>query len=315
MQVFWVSGAVGKISSFNLSLKTIVLGCALLVLLLLTTGSAMQFFGFRLALEYDPQIARRLGNLHTALELENLNAVYRARLQELEREQQTLIGKVRDLEAANVKLADTLIPKSVASLRPQTRAQGGAYLPSVEPTAGRDASVLGAIQRLRDQTQTQNGFLSSAVSTWQAQIDFLEQLPVSLPVDDGRAAISSGFGNRADPITRQTAFHAGLDFELPLQTPILAAGAGRVSFAGWDGPYGYTVVIRHQHGFSSRYAHASQLLVREGSVVAKGQVIARSGNSGRSTGPHLHFEVIRNSQTLDPAAYLIAMTARPGKPL
>jgi hypothetical protein len=82
MQVFWVSGPVGRINSFSLSFRTVVLAVLLLSLSLLALGSALQFFGFRLALEYDPQIARRLGNLHTAMELESLNAVYHAPDQE-----------------------------------------------------------------------------------------------------------------------------------------------------------------------------------------------------------------------------------------
>lgn len=307
MQIFWVSGAIGKIHSFNLSLKTVVIGFGLLALLLMATGSALQFLGFRLALEYDPQIARQMGNLHTAFELENLNAVYHARLSDLEKEQRVLMGKVRDLEASNVRLTETLVPKAVVTVRPKASAQGGNYQPGFDTKSAVAGSVLDAIRQHQRQMQVQNNNMASELRFWQAEIERLESLPLSLPVTLNQVMISSLFGDRVDPVTKRKAFHAGIDFEVPPQTLIVSAGSGVVIFAGWDAQYGNTVVIRHRDGYASRYAHASELLVSEGTSVIKGQLIARSGNTGRSTGPHLHFEVTKNNQTINPSSFLIAL--------
>jgi len=132
MQVFWVSGPVGRINSFNLSFRTVVLAVLVLTVSLLALGSALQFFGFRLALEYDPQIARRLGNLHTAVELETLNAVYHTRLGELEEEQRQFRNQVGELRDVQTKLVE-MLPAPAAKKLPKTRAQGGSYWPQDPP--------------------------------------------------------------------------------------------------------------------------------------------------------------------------------------
>lgn len=310
MQIFWVSGAVGKIHSFNLSFKSVVLGFTLLTLLLLTTGSVLQFLGFRMALEYDPQIARQLGNLHTAVEIENLNAVYRTRLTELEREQRTIMGKVKELEVSNTRLTETLVPKTVVTIRQRIGAQGGLYETRWDQSHSGQGSILEAMRQLHHKMQSQTSYLSAELFYWQAAAERLEALPLSLPVALSHTIVSSGFGERVDPVTKHRAFHAGIDFEVPPQTPIVAAGSGTVTFAGWDAQYGNSIVIRHREGYASRYAHASELLVLEGASVFKGQQIARSGNTGRSTGPHLHFEVLKNNQAVAPMGYLVAMASR-----
>ncbi len=98
--------------------------------------------------------------------------------------------------------------------------------------------------------------------------------------------------------------HKAMDFSGKVGVPIFAAKAGKVVSAGWDGNYGYAVVIDHGNGFKTRYAHASALCVRTGETVAQGQQIAKLGNTGRSTGPHLHFEVIKNGNRVNPAPYI-----------
>lgn len=309
MQVFWVSGPVGKIKSFNLSFRTVVLAFGLLTLGLLAIGSALQFFGFRLALEYDPQIARRLGNLHTAVELETLNAVYHARLAELEEEHRHFRGQVGDLRDVQTKLVD-LLPPAAAKMLPQTRAQGGSYLPQgsqeESPATG---SVLSRLEGLGRTTRNDRGWLGQEIQAWKNTIDWLQGLPIGLPVA-AQVSVSSGFGERADPLTQRRAMHTGVDFELPMGSHILAAGSGQVIEAGWDAQYGKTLVIKHEDGHHSRYAHADELLVKQGDLVQRGQLIAKSGNTGRSTGPHLHFEVMKDGKVVDPAQYLWALNTK-----
>ena len=113
-----------------------------------------------------------------------------------------------------------------------------------------------------------------------------------------RGRITSRFGPRWGRM------HNGIDIAVPTGTPVRAAAAGRVTFSGWGGGYGYLVVIDHGQGVETRYAHNSRLAVQAGQKVKRGQVIAYSGNTGHSTGPHLHLEIRRNGQPLNPEKYL-----------
>ncbi|MFQ3622677.1 MAG: peptidoglycan DD-metalloendopeptidase family protein [Acetobacteraceae bacterium] len=120
------------------------------------------------------------------------------------------------------------------------------------------------------------------------------------PLDAAR--ISSGFGMRQHPILGYSRMHRGVDFAAPLGTPVYAAGDGTVEFAGWRGDHGRTVILRHAGGVRTLYAHLSAASVREGARVRQGQVIGRVGSTGLSTGPHLHYEVHRNTVAIDPAS-------------
>jgi murein DD-endopeptidase MepM/ murein hydrolase activator NlpD len=136
--------------------------------------------------------------------------------------------------------------------------------------------------------------------------------PASLPVTHGPAAeaaapvvapdgrVSSAFGWRADPMNGQARFHKGTDIALAYGHEVQAAASGRVAFVGERPGYGLTVVIDHGAGLETRYAHLSGYSVRVGDEVGSGQIVARSGNSGRSTGPHLHFEVTQGGKAIDP---------------
>ncbi len=127
-------------------------------------------------------------------------------------------------------------------------------------------------------------------------------IPTTLPVTTGY--FSSNFGYRIDPFNGRNAFHAGVDFIAAPGSPILAAAGGVVSASEWHTEYGNLVDIDHDNGLSTRYAHLSQTLVKLGDVVLKGQRIGSLGQTGRATGPHLHFEVRENSVPLNPNRFL-----------
>ena len=129
-----------------------------------------------------------------------------------------------------------------------------------------------------------------------------ETLPSKAPVN--AAYNSSSYGWRVDPFTGQMAFHEGLDFTATVGSPIYAAASGIVSAIENTSDYGNIVKLDHGSGVETRYAHTSRILVKAGQRVEKGQLIAEVGNTGRSTGPHLHFEVRLNGIALDPRRYL-----------
>jgi len=129
----------------------------------------------------------------------------------------------------------------------------------------------------------------------------LAHRPAAWPV---RGSIVSRFGLRRSPFGTGTEFHEGLDIDAPYGAPVRATGDGRVIFAGWKSGYGQLVVIDHGYGYQTAYGHNSKIKVRVGQAVKRGDVIAYVGSTGRSTGPHLHYEVIYQGQKKDPLDYL-----------
>jgi murein DD-endopeptidase MepM/ murein hydrolase activator NlpD len=116
--------------------------------------------------------------------------------------------------------------------------------------------------------------------------------------------ISSSFGWRTHPVRKTRLFHNGLDIAVPTGTTVKAAASGQVVHSGWMNGFGYTVILDHGRGVETLYAHNSRVTVSKGSMVNKGQQVAVSGNTGLSTGPHLHFGVLRNEEPLNPRNYL-----------
>ncbi|MCC7348686.1 MAG: M23 family metallopeptidase [Variibacter sp.] len=133
----------------------------------------------------------------------------------------------------------------------------------------------------------------------------LATVPVGQPIA-GEIETSSSFGVRLDPFLRAPAMHSGLDLRAGQGEPVRATAAGTVVSAGWNGGYGRMIEIDHGNGFSTRYGHLSQILVREDQAIQPGQLIGRVGSTGRSTGPHLHYETRIDGEAVDPVRFLQA---------
>jgi murein DD-endopeptidase MepM/ murein hydrolase activator NlpD len=129
----------------------------------------------------------------------------------------------------------------------------------------------------------------------------LAALPSRWPV---RGAVNSEFGNRHSPWSKATEFHGGLDISAGIGTPIYAPAAGTVFFAGKQAEYGTAIIVDHGQDIRSLYGHLSKLAVQNGQKVERGMVIGYTGNTGRSSGPHLHYEIIVKGQHVNPRAYL-----------
>ncbi len=130
---------------------------------------------------------------------------------------------------------------------------------------------------------------------------YLNSMPTLKPYN---GAVGSGFGYRKDPITGLRRFHEGVDISAPYGGTIVASAAGTVIRTGWNGGYGIMVEISHGRGITTIYAHCSKVLVKTGQYVKKGQAVAKVGNTGRSTAPHLHFEVKINGAQVNPLSFL-----------
>ena len=129
----------------------------------------------------------------------------------------------------------------------------------------------------------------------------MENIPAIQPVlNKDLKRMASGYGWRIDPVYHIRRFHSGMDFSAPVGTDIFATGNGVVTFTGWRQGYGETGEVDHGFGYTTRYAHCSKLVARRGQKVKRGDVIAKVGNTGKSTGPHLHYEVHFNGKAIDP---------------
>jgi murein DD-endopeptidase MepM/ murein hydrolase activator NlpD len=132
----------------------------------------------------------------------------------------------------------------------------------------------------------------------------MQNIPAIQPIlNKDLTRIASGFGARIDPVYHVVRFHQGMDFTASTGTDIYATGNGTVSFCGWRQGYGNTVIINHGFGYETLYAHCSELLVVEGQKVRRSDVVAKVGNTGKSTGPHLHYEVRLRGTQVDPRNY------------
>lgn len=171
-------------------------------------------------------------------------------------------------------------------------AVGGPYLPAAE---GPDA-----ISIIDDANA-----VVEALARFKAARSAIGLAPIHRPLEV-TTRVSSAFGSRKDPFTKGKAFHSGIDFPAPKGTTVFSAGYGKVTFVGQKSGYGNVVEITHGAGLLTRYAHLSGFIAKQGQTVQSGTPIAKVGSTGRSTGPHLHFEVRRKDQAIDPGKYLAA---------
>ena len=132
----------------------------------------------------------------------------------------------------------------------------------------------------------------------------MENIPAIQPVmNKDLRRVASGYGMRIDPVYHVRKFHQGMDFTAPTGTEVFATGNAKVKFTGWKQGYGNTVILDHGFGYETLYAHLYKSLVRKGQKVRRSDIIALVGNSGKSTGPHLHYEVRLNGKPVDPRNY------------
>ena len=391
MQLIWISGSTSSVKKINISRQRLIRWSALAGVLLIMLGISIHFFGFRIALQFKPQLARTMGDVITAdeqsalqaqhqqqlarlaqqhqaaldkrtKELADADALHQKQLDRLNQAQQTALAqrekRQKDLIASyehqlalvqvdfkettmqfsrEKKEIDALYRKKLETLNTQMTAMTGkigelnslkerfATLAAPAPIKNKmsDSSGRGGPLRPVVFKSASNAYLEdeldstiakvSALNTtalglrelWTTRYQLLTHLPLGAPLPMA-LGLNSNFGPRVDPITGTVAQHSGIDFVAKVGTSILAAGNGTVLRAGWDGAYGLTVEIKHAEGYVSKYAHASKIAVVAGQTVTRGQKIAEVGLTGRTTGAHLHFEVLRHGQFVNPMQVLVA---------
>ncbi|SAK88812.1 M23 family metallopeptidase [Caballeronia ptereochthonis] len=252
-------------------------------------------------------------------ELGRLNAA----LIELRPRVEALSAKVEELHDFDVHLKTAHgvggasnvhdVPPLPDSEEPAT-ALDGAGGPALPPRLCENARADGGTPRQRLKgTQQIIDCLNGVVSQLQTRTLTHYAAYMAFPGRDPSPGARSGspYGNRFDPFTGRLSFHPGIDLVAPAGAPILASAGGRVVQAGERNGYGNAVDIRHSDGMMTRYGHASRIFVHAGDYVMPGQEIAEVGSTGRSTGPHLHFEVIVGGAQINPSPYLALFKRKP----
>lgn len=170
----------------------------------------------------------------------------------------------------------------------------------VDLPGGQDTLTKG--QTMKTALARQEKELDDMLARANNEVGYFRCMPNQWPVE---GEITSAFGTRDSPFGgRSSSFHDGIDIANDVGTCVVSAGDGKVIFADWKPVYGKTILIAHGYGLVSKYSHNSAFIVKEGDTVKKGQPIARLGNTGRSTGPHLHFSILKNDEPQDPMIYL-----------
>jgi murein DD-endopeptidase MepM/ murein hydrolase activator NlpD len=391
VQLIWISGSTSSVKKINISRQRLIRWSALAGVLLIMLGISIHFFGFRIALQFKPQLARTMGDVITADEqsalqaqhqqqlarlaqqhqaaldkrtkeladadalhqkqLDRLNqaqqtalaqrekrqkdliasyehqlalvqvdfkettmqfsrekkeidALYRKKLETLNTQMTAMTGKIGELNSLKERFATLAAPAPIKNKMSDSSGRGGPLRPVVFKSAS-NAYLEDELDSTIAKVSALNTTALGLQELWTTRYQLLTHLPLGAPLPMA-LGLNSNFGPRVDPITGTVAQHSGIDFVAKVGTSILAAGNGTVLRAGWDGAYGLTVEIKHAEGYVSKYAHASKIAVVAGQTVTRGQKIAEVGLTGRTTGAHLHFEVLRHGQFVNPMQVLVA---------
>lgn len=275
--------------------------------------------------------ARRVSSLTMQLENRNAeNALLKVRIENQKRQLHELLVRVSQMESQLVDMSDVSAEiyavleelgvnvEALPQLEQVAAAAADGTAAAAHPDGADDAGVVSD-----ESTSAQGGpylqRIDTALSTLEeiipAQVNSLGQVKEALEEKRYRLEhtpniwpndgwVSSSFGRRRDPFTGKYAYHEGIDIANHQGTPIFATAAGKVTHAGYMGGYGNLVIIDHGFGIETRYGHIDRLLVKRGDEVTKGQKIATVGNTGRSTGPHVHYEVRVKGKPVSPFRYL-----------
>lgn len=303
MQIILVSSRLAAARTIHIKKRHIVAAFAAFFVAIFLGAAALSWISiqWRLPMIQDVLLSMQQREAHQTERFVtgNLQALA-ARLGELQAQMIRLDGLGERLsEKTGMKPG---LPKGSAQ---QVEPQGGPFVPA--PLT--EASLREEIDRLAAQIQDKSIALNAVDAKVRESMIRREFLPTTLPVEGG-ARLGSSFGPRLDPMGRGRAMHEGLDFVAPHGTPILAAAGGVVVNAAYHPEFGNLVEINHGGEVITRYAHMASMTVAVGTAVRKGQQLGTLGTTGRSTGPHLHFEVKENGVPLDPAVFLSTQLAK-----
>jgi murein DD-endopeptidase MepM/ murein hydrolase activator NlpD len=304
VQIILISDRLAKARSVTLSLRHLI-GTAFAGLLMVCAATAgLYWLTLRYAADMRIPVLDQLVLSANEAEAERGRAFVQQNLNAMAVKLGEMQAQLTRLDALGERLS------SLAGLRPQefrfSEAPGlGGAAPTLMPPQNLSlADFSDKLASLARNVETRNDMMGVLEAQLFEQAVKKKMIPTMMPVKAPYNA--SAFGRRVDPFTGQWAMHEGIDFLAEAGSPIAAAAGGVVVFAGFHPQYGYMVDIDHGNDLVTRYAHCSKLFVKEGDVVQRGRKIGEVGSTGRSTGPHLHFEVRYRGAAQNPSKFLVS---------
>ena len=304
MQIILISDRLARARSVHMSLAHLVGSAFFALVLIFAATAALYWLTLRYAAEVRLPALQRLVAAAQQAEAERERQFVQQNLNSMAMKLGEMQAQLTRMDALGERLS------ALAGIRPQefrageTPGLGGTaptQLPAQNLSLGDFSEKLLTLAR---QVESRNDMLGVLEAQLFEQAVKKKMIPTMMPV---RAPYNaSGFGRRVDPFNGQWAMHDGIDFIAEYGSPIVAAAAGVVVFSGFHPQYGYMVDIDHGNDLVTRYAHCSKLVVREGDLVQRGRKIGEVGSTGRSTGPHLHFEVRFRGAPQNPAKFLVS---------
>lgn len=318
MQLIWMSGPTGRVRSWRITLRQVLWGGATAVGVLFLISLLLNLAGWRLAVNVAPTVASVVGGVTSASEQERREARFREQLGTLESHLERLQGELVQMQQSRDKLVQQLgvaqlVGPEPAASRNWPFGRGGPL--RVWPLINLAEPALDV--RLEDFQRRALGLDEAVTATrgrWLADEQRLQALPVALPLE-GTFRLTSGFGPRPDPFTGQSSLHEGVDLVADVGTPVLATAAGVVTRSEQSGDLGLWVEVDHGNGFATRYGHLQRRDVQAGQPVTRGQVLGALGNTGRSSGPHLHYEILHGGRAVPPKRALELMARQQPRPV
>ena len=308
MQLMWLSGPTSQVKKISITARNVLLAALVLAAGLLFLGFVLNWVGLRIAVEYNPELARSMGGVTSESEQKRVEAVYRERLDQLKSVLDQNVQEVKKLETLKNRFMELATPAAFKGrFSAKDDSKGGPFVsppwPQFLKTGFFRQPLHIELHQTAEQAKNVSESLVSYGVKWTHNLAWLETLPIGVPIySDFR--LTSGFGLRNDPFSGALAMHEGIDFAAEVGTNVLAAGPGVVVRSDWDAGYGHVIEIKHAENFVTRYAHLSKRLVVENTRVDSAMVIGHVGSTGRSTGPHLHFEIFHHGRVLNPLQVL-----------
>lgn len=310
MQIIFVDRRLAKARTFDVSTRSLLLAAAGLGMAVLLSVVGLYALTFRAAAEFRIPVVHDILSFVMREEVERKDQFVRDNVSAMARKLGEMQAQLMRLDALGERVA------KLAGIRPEEfnfnelPGRGGAD-PAAAARPLSLAEMRNELARISKGVETRADYMNVVESELMAAQVRRALLPQNTPVSEG--FVGSGFGLRIDPFTGLQAAHAGVDFAAPVGTPIFAAAGGVVASAEFHPVFGNTVELDHGNDLRTLYAHASRLDVKAGDIVRRGQKIAAVGSTGRSTGPHLHFEVHVKGQPQNPSKFLAQQ--KPGSPL
>jgi murein DD-endopeptidase MepM/ murein hydrolase activator NlpD len=312
MQLLITHGTMARTRVLQFQRWQLLLAAAVLAFLLMLASGAIYHFIFLTAAREGWPVVSPIVRLVVRDEIAQRDRFMRENLDAMARRVGEMQAKLVKLEAMGERVsglagmkAEELRPQRQPSLRPPGGAasaggSGGPFVPIVSPSLQQLQSLVNGLDEATDWHTDLFTFFEARLQ--ESRLASL-MVPSAPPV---AVEVGSGFGFRTDPFNGRAALHMGLDFPADNGTPITAAAGGIVVTREWHPAYGNLLEIDHGNGLVTRYAHCASIEVARGALVKRGQLVARVGSTGRSTGSHLHFEVLVDGAPQDPARFLAA---------